>query len=98
MFIPAKATTTAIVQKLAVAIDATVILAGAGVFGGVFLRVSEATLKPLQLGAGLAGLLGLLWATYQFLLIVYSGTTPGMRCLKLQVRRFDGNRPSRRLR
>ena len=85
-------------KLLAVAIDATVILAGAGVFGGVFLRVSEATLKPLQLGAGLAGLLGLLWATYQFLLIVYSGTTPGMRCLKLQVRRFDGNRPSRRLR
>jgi uncharacterized RDD family membrane protein YckC len=85
-------------KLLAVAIDAAVILAAVALFGGVFLRVSEATLKPLQLGAGSAGLLGLLWATYQFLLIVYSGTTPGMRCLKLQVRRFDGNRPSRRLR
>jgi uncharacterized RDD family membrane protein YckC len=42
--------------------------------------------------------MGALWAAYQYLLIVYSGTTPGLRAMKLQLQRFDGSFPSRRLR
>ena len=44
------------------------------------------------------GLVILCWAAYQYLLIVYSGSTPGLRALQLQVQRFDGNPANRKLR
>jgi uncharacterized RDD family membrane protein YckC len=37
-----------------------------------------------------AGIPSLFWATYQYLLIVYSGTTPGLRLAGLELARFDG--------
>ncbi len=43
----------------------------------------------------------LVWATYKFLFIVYTGSTPGLRIARLRVARFDGsplNRRSRRWR
>jgi uncharacterized RDD family membrane protein YckC len=85
-------------RLLATAIDATLVLVAAGLFGGVFCRITGATPMALQIAALGVGLLGVSWAAYQYLLIVYSGTTPGLRALKLRVQRFDGTSPSRRLR
>jgi hypothetical protein len=44
------------------------------------------------------GLLALFWAAYQYLLLVYSGSTPGLRLARLELTRFDGSRVGRRLR
>ena len=82
----------------AVAIDAAVVLFAAGLFAGLFFRIAKAIPTMSQLAATGAVLLGLFWFAYQYLLVVYSGTTPGLRALKLQVRRFDANPASRGLR
>jgi uncharacterized RDD family membrane protein YckC len=85
-------------RLLAVAIDgAIVVLAGVG-FGAIFDRIAGVRPPLTQIVAFGAGLMGALWAAYQYLLIVYSGTTPGLRAMKLQLQRFDGSFPSRRLR
>ncbi len=44
------------------------------------------------------GLSGLFWAAYQYLLLVYAGTTPGLRLARLELAHFDGSPASRRLR
>jgi uncharacterized RDD family membrane protein YckC len=85
-------------RLLAVAIDAAIVLlAGVG-FGAAFYRIAGVQPPLAQIIALGAGLMGSLWAAYQYLLIVYSETTPGLRAMKLQLQRFDGSFPSRRLR
>ena len=85
-------------RLLAVAIDAVLILLAAGLFVGLFFRIAKASPTVTQVAAGGAALLSTFWAAYQYLLVVYSGTTPGLRALKLQVKRFDGNPANRRIR
>lgn len=57
---------------------------------------------PLTLLAGTAGVIAaLLWAAYEFLFIVYTGSTPGLRVVRLRLAGFDGlplNRRTRRWR
>ncbi|PYX36127.1 MAG: hypothetical protein DMG81_16685, partial [Acidobacteria bacterium] len=91
---------TAIVEDrlLAVAIDACIVLTAAVVFSGVVYKVSGAKPGIVQSAVFGAGLLGVLWAAYQYFLIVYSATTPGLRALKLRLERFDGKPVNRRLR
>ncbi len=85
-------------RLLAVVVDAGIVVAAAGVFGGIFYKLTNARLSFPQMTALVAGLVSALWAAYQYLLIVYSGTTPGLRALKLRVQRFDGKPVSRRVR
>ena len=42
--------------------------------------------------------LAVFWAAYQYLLVTYSGTTPGLRLARLELTRFDGTPAGRRLR
>jgi len=85
-------------RLLAGAMDGILVLAGGGLFGGIFYRVAKIMPTPAQAAAFGGGLLILCWAAYQYLLVVYSGSTPGLRALRLQIRRFDGNATSRKLR
>jgi uncharacterized RDD family membrane protein YckC len=39
-----------------------------------------------------------LWFTYQFLFIVYTGSTPGLRAARLKLAKFDGSPVLRSLR
>jgi uncharacterized RDD family membrane protein YckC len=83
---------------LAVAIDAAIVLLAGAAFSAIFYELTHIRpALPQLMGCG-AGLLGVFWAAYQYLLIVYSGTTPGLRAMKLQLQRFDGNLTSRCLR
>jgi uncharacterized RDD family membrane protein YckC len=43
-------------------------------------------------------LLGAFWSGYQYLLLVYSGTTPGLKLAKLELQRFDGDPVPRNIR
>ena len=80
------------------AVDGLIVLLAAGLFGGIFWKVAAVRPPLLQLlGIG-AGVLCLLWAAYQYLLIVYNGSTPGLRAARLALARFDGTLTTRRLR
>jgi len=81
----------------AMAIDAILVLLAGATFGAVFYRMTSITPTPLQGVTIGAALLSVFWAAYQYLLMVYSGTTPGLRAMKLRVERFDGKPAARRL-
>ena len=85
-------------RLLAVAVDAALVVAAAGIFGGIFYKLTHPSLSLAPMTAMGAGLLSVLWAGYQYLLIVYSGTTPGLRVLKLRIQRFDSKPVSRSVR
>jgi len=86
-------------QRLAaMLIDCVLVAMGVAVFGAIYYQLTK--LGPplpqlLELGFGL---LALFWAAYQYLLVVYSGTTPGLRAMKLQLLRFDGATAKRSVR
>ena len=42
--------------------------------------------------------LGVLWSGYQYLLLTYAGSTPGLNLARLRLSRFDGSRVPRRIR
>jgi uncharacterized RDD family membrane protein YckC len=78
-------------RMAASAIDATLVLSAFAAFAYLFLRIN-AELPPLSKIAGAGVLLiGLLWSAYQYLLLVYSGTTPGLKLARLELHRFDGS-------
>jgi uncharacterized RDD family membrane protein YckC len=80
------------------AIDGIVISLAVAAFGYIFLRING-TLPQFRIAAEvIAGLLALLWPTYQYGFLVHSGTTPGLRLARLQVSRFDGTLAQRSLR
>ena len=57
--------------------------------------------RPMFAGPTLAAVTLLFWAAYEFLFVVYTGSTPGLRAARLRLAAFDGsplNRRSRRWR
>jgi uncharacterized RDD family membrane protein YckC len=86
-------------QRLfASAIDALIVAAASALFGYIFWKVAAVEpVRPQLLGI-VAGVLTLTWAAYQYVLIVYGGTTPGLRLAGLHLCRFDASGTSRSLR
>ena len=56
------------------------------------------TLSAPTLAAALAVFAVLLWKAYEFLFVVYTGSTPGLRAVRLRLVEFDGSPLNRRLR
>jgi uncharacterized RDD family membrane protein YckC len=83
---------------LAAAIDGVIIAAAGALFGFIFWKLTAIRPPRIQILGIAAGVTSLFWAAYQYLLVVYSGTTPGLRLAHLELTRFDGNRASRRVR
>ena len=84
-------------RLLAGGTDALVLATAIWIFEWIVIRVAG----PLSLRASgelAIGLLALLWPAYQYCLLVFSGTTPGLRLSKLAVTRFDGTRAPKNLR
>jgi len=82
-------------RLLATGVDAAILAAALSGFAAIFLRFNPVR-GPLPLLAGVAGVLAvLLWMSYQFLFIVYIGSTPGLRAAGLKLTKFDGS-PVRR--
>ena len=80
------------------AVDGVLIAAACVLFAFIFWKLTAIRPPLLQTTGLAAGLSGLFWAVYQYLLVVYSGTTPGLRLARLELARFDGSSASRRLR
>lgn len=85
-------------RLLASSIDGLIVAAASALFGLIFWKVAGVRPPLAQLVGLTAGVPCLLWWIYEYLLIVYSGATPGMRAVGLELARFDGTRPNRRVR
>ncbi len=83
---------------LAAGIDGTIVAVALAVFACIFFRITAA-IGPLKLLAEMGAIvLGILWAGYQYLLLTYVGSTPGLKLAKLRLSQFDGNTVPRRAR
>jgi uncharacterized RDD family membrane protein YckC len=80
------------------AIDGVIIAVAVVLFGFIFCKMTPIRPPQIQILGLAAGLFSLFWAAYQYLLVVYSGTTPGLLLARLELARFDGSRAPRRLR
>src|SRR5947199_7613541 len=82
-------------RMLAGMIDGFVLVAALAVFGGICFWM-DYVIPPKSIIAGSLLIVGaLIWAAYQFLFLVYTGSTPGIRLARLQLTRFDGSPASR---
>ena len=85
-------------RLLATTVDSLILIASLSAFAAIFLRLNPLR-SPLPLLAGaLAAFTVALWFAYQYLFIVYTGSTPGLRAAGLKLARFDGSPVPRRLR
>ncbi|MGA9392715.1 MAG: RDD family protein [Candidatus Sulfotelmatobacter sp.] len=85
-------------RVLSALIDDVIIVAACAVFGFIFWKLTAIRPPRLQMITLVAGLAALLWAAYQYLLMVYAGITPGLHLARLELTRFDGSSAGRRLR
>jgi uncharacterized RDD family membrane protein YckC len=100
-------------RALAALVDGLVLGTAMAAFAAILLRVNPSLKPSLNLGlnlvrgpfpmlaAALAAVTLLFWAAYEFLFVVYTGSTPGLRAARLRLAAFDGsplNRRSRRWR
>jgi uncharacterized RDD family membrane protein YckC len=89
-------------RGLAALVDGVVLATALAAFAAIFLRLNP-SLNPVRgpfpiLAAALAVVAVLLWKAYEFLFVVYTGSTPGLRAARLRLVEFDGSPPNRRLR
>jgi hypothetical protein len=83
---------------LAATVDGVIIAGFCGVFALIFWKLTAIRPPRMQILGVIGGLASVLWSAYQYLLLVYAGTTPGLRLARLELLRFDERRPTRRLR
>jgi uncharacterized RDD family membrane protein YckC len=83
---------------LAGVLDGVFVAAAVALFGYIFIKMTGLVpeVRPAIIGGAL--LTGFFWFGYQYLLIVYSGTTLGLKAAGLELSRFDGATVPRRLR
>lgn len=89
-------------RSLAALVDGVVLATALALFVAIFLQLNPG-LNPVRaplpmLAAALVVVAALLWTAYEFLFVVYTGSTPGLRAARLRLAGFDGSAPTRRLR
>lgn len=85
-------------RLVAALVDGLIIAAASALFGFIFWKAAGIRPPLVQILGLTIGMTCLFWAAYQYLLIVYAATTPGLRAAGLELARFDGTLPKRRLR
>ncbi len=85
-------------RVFAAGIDFIVIASAFSLFAYIFFRITAIIppIKPLAETAAIV--LGILWSGYQYLLLTYAGTTPGLRLARLRLSKFDGDLVDQRTR
>ncbi len=79
-------------------VDALIVATATGLFGLIFLHMTGAA-PSWRMAAGFAlALPGFFWALYQYIFLVYGGTTPGLQMTGLRLTTFDGHPVPRSLR
>jgi uncharacterized RDD family membrane protein YckC len=85
-------------RLLATAVDGLILAASLSAFAAIFLRLNPQCSPLLPLVGVLAGFAVALWFVYQYLFIVYTGSTLGLLAAGLKLVRFDSSPVPRRLR
>ena len=85
-------------RAFAAAVDGLFVAVASALFGAIFWKVARVRPPLAQMLLLAAGIPCLFWAAYQYLLIVYAASTPGLRLAGLKLFRFDGAATSRSLR
>ncbi|MGH9497005.1 MAG: RDD family protein [Candidatus Sulfotelmatobacter sp.] len=85
-------------RMLASLVDGVIVAAASALFGFIVWKITEVRPPGLQLLGFSAAVLCLSWAAYQYLLIVYTAGTPGLRIAELELTRFDGTPATRSVR
>lgn len=80
------------------AMDGVIVACASALFGLIFWKVAAVRPPQVQFLSLAAGILTIFWAVYEYLLIVYSGSTPGLRAAGLELTRFDGSATTRAIR
>ena len=83
---------------LAASADGLIIASALGLFAYIFFRITGANPPIRELLAMGAVIVGTLWAGYQYILLTYSGSTPGLKLAGLRLSQFDGGWVARRTR
>lgn len=82
----------------AAGIDSVIIVSACALFAFIFWKLTAIEPPRIQIIGIFAGLLTLFWSAYQYLLIIYAGTTPGLLLARLELCRFNGSPAKRGLR
>ena len=85
-------------RLLASLIDGLIIAAASTFFGFIFWKVAAVRPPQIQLLGFAAGIPFAFWVVYQYLLIVYAASTPGLWVAGLELNRFNGSSTNRSLR
>jgi uncharacterized RDD family membrane protein YckC len=93
-------------RALAALVDGVILATALAVFGAIVLRLNPSLFPNpslvrqslLIVAVALIMIAILLWAVYEFLFVVFTGSTPGLRVARLRLAGFDGSTPNRRLR
>ncbi len=83
---------------LSALIDDVILATACALFGFIFWKLTAIQPPRFQMVGLVAVFASLFWAAYQYLLMVYAGTTPGLRLARLELTRFNGSPAGRRLR
>ena len=85
-------------RVVAAVVDGVIIAGASALFGYIFWKVAAVRPPLIQMACLAVGIPCVLWAAYQYLLIVYAASTPGLRLAGLELARFDGTSTNRSLR
>ena len=85
-------------RVVALIVDGLFVTAAVGLFTYICWKLGFDGLPRMKIASLAAILSALLWTSYQYLLLVYVGSTPGLRLAKLRLSRFDNSPVPRRLR
>jgi uncharacterized RDD family membrane protein YckC len=85
-------------RVMASLIDASIVLLAGSLFAYIFSKITASLVPWRQATIAGAAIVTCFWVAYQYVLLVYAGTTPGLKLAKLQISRFDGRPVPRRLR
>jgi uncharacterized RDD family membrane protein YckC len=85
-------------RLLAAAVDGVLVLMAIAMSGWIFFEMTMSVPPARQLAGIAIVVLGICWFGYQYLLLVYTGTTPGLKLGRLRLSRFDGGATPRRIR
>ena len=85
-------------RVLASAVDGLLVIVALGLFASIFFWITSHLPPPRQIVFISVALTAVFWAGYQYLLLVYAGTAPGLKLARLRLSRFDGRPVSQSLR
>lgn len=82
-------------RAFAVLIDAVAVACALALWGWLVTKITQGIPPRPQLLVSAAVAAGVLWLSYQYLLMVYAGTTLGLRACRLELVALDGTTPGK---